>query len=184
MAQSIHDSVPDSEVERFRDDLENGRKDAFVRTGDIQVCSVCAQENSHNGLVAARFGCFTPASLSSGCGACGGRLIDPSQNGGARFRGLSVGCTRDRHVRLGVHAAINAKVGEQWRNDMSDEDWNLWRDVDAMRRFIDPSQRINISWPNWNSRYCRKRFGKVEDWKDRGYDHRNALYAQREVCAQ
>jgi hypothetical protein len=183
MAQSIHDSVPDSEESRFRDDLINGRKDAFVRTGDIQVCSGCGQENSHNGLVAARFGCFEPASLSSGCGACGGRLISAATTG-YRFVGLYVGCTRDRHRRLGVHASINAKAGEQWRNDMSDEDWNLWRDVDAMRRFIDPDQRIRISWPNWNSRYCRKRYGTPEQWEDRGYEHRQAIRDSRQVCAQ
>lgn len=46
--------------------------------------------------------------------------------------GLYVGCTRAQHVRLGVHAGINARGGQLWRNSTDDQ-----QEIERMRDALD-----------------------------------------------
>lgn len=46
---------------------------------------------------------------------------------------LYIGCTLARHQRLGVHAVVNARGGEQWRNDDTREEVEMLRDARAVR---------------------------------------------------
>lgn len=49
-----------------------------------------------------------------------GLLAVKLHEGPRMIRGLDLGCTIWQHRRLGVHAAINARSGERWRNEYRD----------------------------------------------------------------
>ena len=71
---------------------------------------------------------------------------------GYRFSGLNVGCTVKRHRELGVHAAINAKAGEAWRNSSNSvESVEMERDA---RKVQDIKARVIVR--QFNSRWFRK----------------------------
>ena len=48
-------------------------------------------------------------------------------------RQLVLGCTAARHHSIGIDAVINARGGEQWRNDFTDDDRALANDARHLR---------------------------------------------------
>lgn len=80
------------------------------------------------------------------------------------LKALNLNCTRARHLQLGAHAPINAKIGEQWRND-SHEGYNGKHDgyIDLLRdaqdlRFI-TTQRGRVY--QFRTRWFRRRFSHL-----------------------
>ena len=51
-------------------------------------------------------------------------------------RGMYVGCTLARHKALGVHVAINAHSNELWRNDLTLDEIEMYRDGNAIKDYI------------------------------------------------
>lgn len=80
------------------------------------------------------------------------------------LKALNLNCTRARHLQLGAHAPINAKICEQWRNDPSDG-YNgkhdgyidLLRDSDDLRRIL--NQRVRVY--QFRTRWFRRRFAHL-----------------------
>jgi len=68
----------------------------------------------------------------------------------------NVGCTKERHAQIGVHAQINARSDEQWRNSWSREQWEAWKDCQVIKG---PSQ---FNGQNWNSKTAQKRLGHLK----------------------
>lgn len=77
-------------------------------------------------------------------------------------RGLRVGCTLERHREIGVHAAINARAGEQWRNACPWHSWDLQevnrvRDAEKVRAW-----RCNhVRFRQFGSRWFRRHLGHI-----------------------
>lgn len=72
-------------------------------------------------------------------------------------RGLYLGCTVRRHAQIGIHAVINARGGEVWRNDLTNEDWEMRRDARAIRERIATRTRFY----GFTSRAFRRRAGAL-----------------------
>lgn len=71
---------------------------------------------------------------------------------------LYLGCTAARHRRLGVHAIVNARGGRPDLNDLTDEDIEIWRDADNIRRRI--SARVRFY--SFSSKFFRRRRKRLE----------------------
>ena len=65
---------------------------------------------------------------------------------------LVLGCTEWRHQRIGIDAVVNARGGEQWRNDMTQEQIEIERDG---RRIKDHSKH-GVRFYQVCSRFFRK----------------------------
>lgn len=65
---------------------------------------------------------------------------------------IDLGCTLARHRQIGVHAIVNARAGEQWRNDMTDEDWRVWRDARSIRDCL----ATRLRFYQFNSKFFRR----------------------------
>lgn len=65
---------------------------------------------------------------------------------------LSLGCTAYTHARLGIHAVVNARGGQQWRNDDTQEQVEMQRDARAIRDRI----RFRTRFYQFNSRTFRR----------------------------
>lgn len=63
------------------------------------------------------------------------------------------GCTRARFDRLGIHARVNARGGQQWRNDDTQEEIEMQRDARSIRDRI--SSRVRFY--QFSSRHFRRR---------------------------
>lgn len=69
-------------------------------------------------------------------------------------RRLNLGCTVYTHKRLGIHAVINARGGQQWRNDQDRiEEIEMRRDARALRERIE--NRVSVY--QFGSRCFRRR---------------------------
>lgn len=55
---------------------------------------------------------------------------------------IQIGCTAARHQRLGIHAVINARGSQQWRNDVSEEQARIERDARAIRDRVERRVRF------------------------------------------
>lgn len=77
-----------------------------------------------------------------------------------RYKGLRLGCTVARHRQLGVHAPINAKAGEAWRNDPSD---GFKGKHDGYIDLVRDAQKMKsgVVVRRWNSRWFSKRFAHL-----------------------
>ena len=71
---------------------------------------------------------------------------------------LYIGCTASRHKKIGVDAVVNARGGEQWRNDMTNDDWDLWRDGQRIRDWLEKRVRMY----QVNSRFFRRHKARIE----------------------
>lgn len=69
---------------------------------------------------------------------------------------LYVGCTERRHKEIGVHAPINARSGEYWRNSLNNEDYEQWRDAEILA-----GRGQQWIGHNWNSKFARKRLAHL-----------------------
>lgn len=70
---------------------------------------------------------------------------------------LYLGCTAATHKRIGVHAVVNARSGELWRNDFDDrEEIERKRDALNMERI---KNRVRVY--QWNSKWFRRRFSHL-----------------------
>lgn len=65
---------------------------------------------------------------------------------------IVLGCTLATHRRLGVHAVINARGGEQWRNAPDLEEIEMQRDARKIRDRIEGRVRFY----QFNSRCFRR----------------------------
>lgn len=72
-------------------------------------------------------------------------------------RRLDLGCTAARHAVIGIDAVVNARGGEQWRNDQTIEAIEIIRDGRAIKSWL--SSRIRFY--GFNSRFFRKHAGKM-----------------------
>ena len=69
-------------------------------------------------------------------------------------RVLNLGCTLHTHKRLGIHAVINARGGQQWRNDQENiQEIEAKRDAQAVRDW----QMSRIRFYQFTSRTFRRR---------------------------
>jgi hypothetical protein len=66
---------------------------------------------------------------------------------------LQLGCTLARHQRIGIDAVVNARGGQQWRNDNTIEEIEMQRDARAIRDRL--SRRIRFY--QFGSRHFRRR---------------------------
>ena len=67
---------------------------------------------------------------------------------------LDLGCTVSQHKRIGINAVINARGGQQWRNDLNRiQEVEERRDAQAIRRRV--SERVRFY--GYGSRTFRRR---------------------------
>ena len=71
---------------------------------------------------------------------------------------LYLGCTLARHRQLGVDAVVNARGGEQWRNDLTLDEIEQERDGSAIKRRI--SERVRFY--NVHSKFFRRHRARIE----------------------
>lgn len=65
---------------------------------------------------------------------------------------LYLGCTKTRHAQIGVHAIVNARAGLQCLNDLTQEDIEIRRDADKIRKRIEN----RIRFYQFNSKFFRR----------------------------
>ena len=66
---------------------------------------------------------------------------------------LYLGCTRARHCEIGVNAIVNARAGQQSLNDLTQEDIELARDAEKIRRRL--AERVRFY--QFTSRFFRRK---------------------------
>lgn len=71
---------------------------------------------------------------------------------------LYIGCTAARHKLLGVHAVVNARGGELWRNELTLDEIEQRRDG---QRIKDRSQH-RIRFYQVHSRFFRRHIDKIQ----------------------
>lgn len=71
---------------------------------------------------------------------------------------INIGCTADRHRTIGVDAVVNARAGEQWRNDLTQDEIELRRDGTAIKDHL--TKRIRFY--QVHSKFFRKHHGRIE----------------------
>lgn len=70
---------------------------------------------------------------------------------------LQMGCTAERHRRIGVNAVINARAGlGDVLNSLTSEEIELQRDARAIA-----ATKQRIRWYGPNSRFLRKHIGRI-----------------------
>ena len=69
-----------------------------------------------------------------------------------RIKKLYLACTVETHLRLGVHAPINARAGEHWRNWESQEETERKRDARKIRERI----TARVRFYQFNSKFFRR----------------------------
>ena len=79
-------------------------------------------------------------------------------------RKLFLGCTLARHQRLGIHAVINARAGQQWRNFDTIQDIEMQRDARRLRDWLS----LRIRFYRFGSRCFRRRPELVRHFSDPG----------------
>jgi len=70
---------------------------------------------------------------------------------------LQIGCTIVRHEQIGIDVVVNARAGEQWRNDLTLDEIELQRDGRAIKAWL--SQRIRFY--QVHSKFFRKHRMKI-----------------------
>lgn len=71
---------------------------------------------------------------------------------------LNLGCTAWKHFRLGIHAVVNARAGEQWRNHETIEEIELQRDARAIKTRL----QSRVRFYQFNSKFFRRKMSRVE----------------------
>ncbi len=66
---------------------------------------------------------------------------------------LYLGCTVAQNLRIGVNAVVNARGGQQWRNEKTIADHNMERDARNLRAWL--TGRVSVH--QFNSRTFRNR---------------------------
>jgi predicted GIY-YIG superfamily endonuclease len=73
-------------------------------------------------------------------------------------KSLYLGCTIDTHKRLGAHAPVNARAGEQWRNMDTLEETEMKRDA----RKIADRVKSRVRFYQFNSRFFRRHQARLQ----------------------
>ena len=71
---------------------------------------------------------------------------------------LDLGCTLARHRQIGIDAVVNARGGLQRLNDLSQEDIELRRDGQGIRRYL--AERVR--WHGPHSKFFRRHRARIE----------------------
>lgn len=70
---------------------------------------------------------------------------------------LYIGCTTARHKTIGIDAVVNARAGEQWRNDLTLDEIELRRDGRAIK---DRLQK-RVRFYQVNSKFFRRHINRI-----------------------
>jgi hypothetical protein len=65
---------------------------------------------------------------------------------------LHMGCTKEQHAQIGIDAVVNARGGQQWRNQPDTEEVEMSRDANKVRDWL--RNRVRIY--QFNSKHFRR----------------------------